>query len=309
VTRVAFFGSASFSVPALDSLAAAGHQVVGVYTQPDRPAGRGRREAPGPVKQAALRHGLPVYQPRSLRRAAAVAEFRALAPDVVVLAAYGLIFPQTFLDVPPHGSLNVHPSLLPRWRGPSPIVSAVLAGDTETGSTIFLMDAGMDTGPVLAQRTLAIGPEEPAGALTARLAQHGAELLQDTLPAWLRGELTPQPQDEPRATVSRMLTKADGLLDWTRPAEELARRIRAFDPWPSTYTTWEGQTLKVLEARARPEGGGEPGQVVRLGTGEVAVAAGEGALALVRVQLEGRKPMPIGEFVRGQPRFVGGRVG
>jgi len=309
VTRVAFFGSAAFSVPTLEALVAAGYDVVAVYTQPDRPAGRGRQESYGPVKEAALRHGLPVYQPRSLKREAALAEFHALAPDVVVLAAYGLLFPQTFLDVPPHGSLNVHPSLLPRWRGPAPIVAALLAGDTTTGSTIFLMDAGMDTGPILAQREADIGPDVTAGALTARLAQHGAELLRDTLPAWLERKLVPQPQDEARATYSRMLTKEDGLLDWSRPAEELARRVRAFNPWPSTYTSWNGQTLKVLEARAHPDGQGDPGRVVRLHARETAVSTARGSLALLRVQLEGKRALPIQDFVRGQPRFLGSRLG
>lgn len=307
MTRTVFFGTPAFAVPSLEMLVAEGYEVVGVYTQPDRPAGRGRGDAAPPVKQAALAHGLTVHQPRSLRRGDAAEHFVALAPEMVVLAAYGLFLPQSILDVAPHGNLNVHPSLLPRHRGASPIMAALLAGDSETGSTIFLMDEGMDTGPILTQQTLPIEESDTTGGLTERLAFHGAELLRDTIPAWLERRIAPVAQDESQATLSHMVEKSDGLLDWSLPAEELARRVRAFDPWPSTFSYWQGKQLRVLEALASDDALGDPpGRVVRLsGSGEAAVSTGRGALVLRRVQMEGRKSMAIDDFLRGQPAFIG----
>lgn len=307
--RVVFMGTPEFALPTLKGLHDGGYQVVGVFTRPDKPAGRGRHPTPSPVKELALRLGLPVYQPATLRRPAAVELLRSLEPEVVVVAAYGLILPREVLEVPPHGCLNVHPSLLPRWRGPSPIPFAILAGDEFTGVTVMLMDEGMDTGPILARsEPVPIGPDDTTATLTPRLAEVGARLLLGTLPRWAAGEITPEPQDDAQATYSRLLKKEDGFIDWGRSAEEIWRQVRAFDPWPGAFTRWEGKLLKILSCRPLPDNSPEPpGTVVGLDAG-AAVQAGSGLLKLERVQLEGRRPVGIEEFLRGYPRFIGSRL-
>ena len=305
MTRIVFMGTPEFAVPALDALADA-HQVVGVITQPDRPAGRGRRLAPSPVKQVALERGLSLSQPHSLRTPEAVAQLSAWKPDVIVVAAFGQILPQDVLGLPPHGCLNVHGSLLPRWRGAAPVAAAILAGDEVTGVTIMQMDAGLDTGPVLAQREETILPDDTQATLEERLAYLGAELLVETLSAYLAGNLLPRPQPEEGATYAGQLRKEDGLLDWSRPAVELDRQVRAFTPWPGAFTTWRGQRLKVLRVVPLPEWHGDapPGTVIVLADG-VVVATGEGALRLEEVQLAGKRPMDIAPFLRGQRDFAG----
>ena len=302
-------GSPEFAVPSLEALARA-YQVVGVVTQPDRPAGRGGRLRPPPVKVAAQALGVPVYQPESLRTAGAVERLAAWEPDVVVVAAFGQILPASVLDLPPYGCLNVHASLLPRWRGAAPIAAAILAGDVVTGVTLMKMDEGMDTGPILAQRAEPIRPDDTTGSLAARLAQKGADLLLEILPLYLSGDLVPRPQPEEGVTYCRPLKKEDGRLDWTRPAVELERRVRAMIPWPGAFTTWEGRLLKILRAAplADWEGTEPPGTVVPV-EGGAAVVAGEGALALLEVQLAGRKPLPIDAFLRGQRTFLGAVLG
>jgi len=309
-TRVIFMGTPDFAVPLLAALLASGCDVVGVATQPDRPAGRGRKLSASSVKRFAEEHGLTVLQPTTLRSPEPVAALAALAPDVIVVAAYGLILPQTVLDVPPHGCLNVHGSLLPKYRGAAPIPAAILAGEDETGATIMLMDAGMDTGPVLSQATCAIGPQDTTGTLTAKLAESGASLLTETLPRWLADEIEPQPQDDELASYAPMIRKADGRINWTLPAEQIARLVRAFQPWPGATTFWNGKPLKLLRVQVLPEQAvdEQEGRVVARGDG-AAVVTGQGLLLLEELQLAGKRALPIGDFLRGQRGFIGSVLG
>lgn len=310
-------GTPGFAVPALEGLLSTGHDVVAVYTLPDKPAGRGRALQPSPVKVFASTAGLPVYTPASWKEPGAVEHLAGHAPQAIVVAAYGRFLPKSVLELPPLGCLNVHPSLLPRYRGPSPVASAILEGDETTGVTIMLLDQGMDTGPILAQEETRIAPQENAETLTARLFQMGARLLVRVLSSWADGRLKAVPQDNSRATTTRLLKKEDGLMDWQKPAETLGREVRAFYPWPGSYTFWRGKTLKVLEAIPVPPGpvGGEgalqkqPGVVITIEGNAVGVATGRGALRLERLQLEGRGPLSIGDFLRGHPDFVGSLLG
>ncbi len=307
--RLIFMGTPDFAAPILERLIGR-YEVAAVVTQPDRRVGRGRQvEAPA-VKIAALDHGLPVLQPPSLRQSDAVAELAALAPDVIVVAAYGQILPAEVLDIPPKGCLNVHASLLPKYRGAAPIAAAILAGEEETGVTIMLMDEGMDTGPILSQAACALSPQDTRQSLSARLAELGADLLVDTLPRWLAGEIEPRPQDHSQATYSRVIAKQDGQIDWSQSAVEVWRRSRAYYPWPGTYTHWRGKLLKVITAEALPEwaGEGQPGQVVAVDEG-LAVVTGEGALLLGEVQLAGKRAMAVEDFARGQRDFEGSLLG
>jgi methionyl-tRNA formyltransferase len=253
---------------------------------------------------------LPMLQPPSLRRPDVVAELRALAPEVIVVAAFGHILRAEVLNIPPRGCLNVHASLLPKYRGAAPVAAAILAGEEETGVTIMLMDEGMDTGPILSQAICSISPQDTWESLSVNLAQVGADLLMDTLPRWLAGEIEPRPQDHSQATYSRIIAKEDGLIDWSQSAAEIWRRSRAYYPWPGTYTYWRGRLLKVLRAEALPHwsGEGKPGQVMALDEG-LAVATGEGALLLREVQLAGKRTMNVEDFARGQRDFVGSVLG
>lgn len=306
MTRVVFMGTPEFSVPSLRALAQA-YEVVGVFTQPDRPAGRGRRVVESPVKQEAQACGLAVFQPKSLRREAVQAELRQLKPDVIVVAAYGLILPQAVLDIPPHGCLNVHASLLPKYRGAAPIAFALLEGERETGITIMLMEAGLDTGPILAQRAIPIAADDNAGTLEQKLSSLGAELLRETLPRWLAGEIAPQPQNDTGATLTRLIKKEDGAIDWSQPAISIVRKVRAFTPWPGAYTTWQGNLLKII--RATPIDIAAPVGEVLQHDDQIVVGAGEGSVRLDEVQLAGKRAMSSAEFVRGQRAFVGARLG
>ncbi len=307
--RVVFMGSPRFAVPILEALLAK-HEVVGVVTRPDRPAGRGRKLTPPPVKEVALAGGVPLLQPRKLRgNEEALSWLRERNPDVIVVAAYGLILPPAVLKLPPHGCLNVHASLLPRHRGAAPIPAAILAGDRETGVSIILMDEGLDTGPILAQKAILIAPDDTTASLSEKLSRLGAELLLEVLPLWLEGKVTPRPQQgEP--SYAPMLKKEDGLIDWSLPAVEIERRVRAYDPWPGAYTFWDGRILKIWRAEvseARPDDL-PPGAVFQDSEG-VKVACGRGSLRLVEIQLEGRKRMPAGPFCCGRPDFVGTVLG
>lgn len=312
--RLVFMGTPAFVLPVLDALLAAPEvQIVGVYTPPDRPRGRGRSPEMPPVKGYALEHGLAVYQPATLRRPSVQEELASLRPDVMVVAAYGKILPPPVLETPSHGCLNLHPSLLPEYRGPSPVVTALLDGQANTGVTLMLLDPGMDTGPIIAQRGYSVSPEDTAETLTATLFRLGANLLVDHLDPWVAGELSAQPQDQARATVTRKLERTDGQADWNLSAEQLERRRRAYTPWPGLFTRWQGQVLKLLDVMALPETAGvgyRPGQVVPLepGPAPAGVKTADGVLGLKRLQLEGRRPVTAGEFLRGYPQFLGSQL-
>jgi methionyl-tRNA formyltransferase len=310
MARLVFMGTPQFAVPTLLALDAQA-QVVGVVTQPDRRAGRGRRLVMSPVKEAALIRGLPVFQPQTLREREAVQQLEAWKPEVIIVAAFGQILRKPVLNLAPQGCLNVHASLLPRYRGAAPIPAAILAGDPFTGVTIMRMDEGMDTGPILAQVECPVEPDDTTGSLTAKLAGLGAQLLMEVLPSWLAGEIPARSQEEALATYCRPWTKGDGHLDWARPAVYLDRQIRATDPWPGAYTLWQNQRLKILRATPHPDWQGvqQPGAVVLLEPGGLGVATGEGALELLQVQLAGKRPMDADIFARGQREFLGGRLG
>jgi methionyl-tRNA formyltransferase len=314
LTRIIFLGTPAFAVPSLRALheqsAAGGWQVVGVGTQPDRPARRGKQLASSPVKQYAVEQGLPVLQPTSLRKEpAVVAEIAALAPDLIVVAAYGLILPPSVLALPTYGCINVHASLLPALRGASPITAAILDGRSETGVTIMLMDEGMDTGPVLRQVTEPIHPADTTASLSERLAEAGAAVLVETLPEWLAGNIAPIPQSELTGEVStcRLIKKEHGRIDWQQPAASIERMVRAYTPWPTAYSTWRGEIFKVLEA-AVAAGHAEAGHIVASPAGPV-VGTGEGLLLLKSVQAAGKRSMPAAAFANGAAGFIGGQLG
>ncbi|GAB4578326.1 MAG: methionyl-tRNA formyltransferase [Anaerolineales bacterium] len=295
-TKIVFMGSPEFALPTLHALAEH-YPVVGVITQPDQPAGRGRTLTPPPIKTLAQQLGLPLIQPRRLRDPEPMAQLHAWHPDLIVVAAFGQILRPAVLDLPEFGCINVHASLLPRGRGAAPIQAAILNGEQETGVTIMKMDAGIDTGPMLSRRALAIDPNETAGTLSPKLAQLGAELLLETLPPYLRGELAPQPQDDSLATYAPMLKKEDGALDLAQPAETLARKVRAYNPWPGAYLEWTGGGLKIHRAHA--EQGTVPiGHLTRAGK-LPAVGTASGLLVLDEVQPPGKKPMAGQVFLNG----------
>ncbi len=304
--RVVFLGSPEFALPALEALASR-YTLVGVLTQPDRPAGRGRTLASPPVKLAALRLGVPVLQPPRLRAPEATGALAEMHPDLIVVTAYGQILRAEVLELPPHGCINVHASLLPRWRGASPVPAAIRAGDSETGITIMQMDAGMDTGGILAQASLPVDTADTGASLTARLAPLGASLLLETLPGYLRGDLIPAAQDESRATLAPLLKKEDGRLDFFLSAVELERQVRAYDPWPGTFLEWDGRRLAVLRARVSDAPGPAIGAVTRRGTFP-AIGTARGLLVLDLVQPAGRQPVSGDAFLRGTPDFANARV-
>lgn len=300
--RIIFMGSPDFALPSLRRLAEA-YPVVGVITQPDRPAGRGRMLTPPPVKHLALELGLPLIQPERLRHPDAMQELRGWQPDLIVVAAFGQILRQEVLDLPTWGCINVHGSLLPRWRGAAPIQAAILNGDSQTGITIMRMEAGVDTGPVLRQRSIPIQPTDTAGSLSGPLSELGAELLLETLPAYLEGSLRPQPQNSDLATYAPMLKKEAGLLDLNVPATQLERQVRAFNPWPGAFTFYRGQMLKVQRARALPAEGVTPGERT-LFQGVPALGCAEGLLILDEVQPAGKKAMPGKIFLQGAREWI-----
>lgn len=306
MAKVVFMGTPEFAVPALKQLIAH-HEVVGVVTQPDRPAGRNRQLQASPVKQAALEAGIPVFQPERLRRPEAMDALREWPADVFVVAAFGQILPQAVLDMPTHGSLNIHASLLPRWRGAAPINAAIRAGDAESGITIMKMDAGLDTGPMLTQRAIALAADETGETLHDKLSLMGAELLIETLPAYLRGEITPQPQDDSLSTFAPRIDKSEGRIDWNTSAAQIERTVRAFTPWPGTFTEWNGRQLKVLAGEVAT-GTAEPGRVVAH-NGQIAIGTGDGLFVPTRVQLQGKNAVAISDFVRGYGDFVGSVLG
>lgn len=312
--RVVFLGTPELALPVFAALLAApALEVVLAVTQPDRPAGRGRQLTPAPTKRLAEGHGVPVFQPERLRGEEALDRLRAVDADLFVITAYGQILRQAVLDIPRLGCLNVHPSLLPRHRGPAPIAAAILAGDEETGVTIMLTDRGMDTGPILMQTAVTLHDEETTASLAPQLLARGAELLLQTIPAWVNGQLTPLPQDETSATYSRTFTREDGLIAWERPAREIARQVRALNPWPRAYTFSAGKRLLLLDAREEiavpPDEGMAPGTVVVGAAGALLVATGDGLLRLLEVQPEGRQAVPAALYLRGQRTLIGRVLG
>ena len=301
-------GSPEFVLPILSSTERAASvidgEIVAVYTAPDRPTGRGRKFLPSPVKAYAEAHGFDVLTPARLTNDEEKARFASLDADLVVLAAYGLLLPGPFLFGPQHGAVNVHPSLLPRHRGASPVAGAILAGDTTTGTAIMKMDEGLDTGDILAMEEMDLVGNERAPVLTQILFALGARMLGEVLPPYLRGELTPMPQATDGVTVIRRFKKENGQLDWSMAAVELERRIRAYDPWPGMATIYRGERLDVLAATVGETVAGVPGEVVALGR-DVAVVTGDGLLVLKQVKPAGRKSMDAIDFLRGHPDFIG----
>lgn len=317
---IIFIGTPEFAVPSLRRLAADGFDIAAVLTQPDRPAGRGRRLQPSPVALAGEELGLPLLKPSSLRDAAAIADLAALQPEAMVTVAYGQILRQEVLDVAPKGVLNVHPSLLPRWRGPAPVPAALLAGDATTGVTIMLMDAGMDTGPILSQTEHPIDDADTARSLLSTLADVGASLLSTTLQRWLAGDIVPQPQDASAATVCSLIRKEDGEIDWSLPAIDIWRRVRAYNPWPGTHTTLKGEILHIWQSWPI-EGDVLPGDVCAMTPDQTeslppqsaaaafAVGTGDGVLAVIEAQRAGKRPLPSADLLRGMPNLIGSRLG
>jgi methionyl-tRNA formyltransferase len=310
--KIIFMGTPEFAVTSLEALIHGGYQVVAVYTQPDKRAGRGQQIISSPVKQLALSQGLDVVQIEKFKVAGTVEKLAALAPELIVVAAFGLLLPQEVLNLPKLGCLNVHPSLLPRHRGASPVAAAVLQGDEITGVTIMLLDAGMDTGSILDQREVPISDEDTTGSLGIKLAQAGAQLLMETLPLWIEGRIKPRPQDDNKASYSKMIKKEDGEIDWHLSAQGLWRRVRAFDPWPGCYARWQDKRLKLIKVLPLyGEKSNEPGKVVALplpAPVTVGVETGDGVLGLVSIQLEGKRELSAEEFVRGQRDFIGSRL-
>jgi methionyl-tRNA formyltransferase len=324
--RIIYMGTPAFAVPALEALAGGtapgkvlpeGYEIVTVITRPDKPSGRKQEIVYSPVKQAALALGLPVWQPGSFKKAENQQALAAYQADLLLVAAFGQILPQAVLDLPRYGTLNIHASLLPKYRGSSPISEAILQGEREAGVTIMLLDAGIDTGPMLLRRAILLAEDETTASLTPKLAELGAATLLEALPLWISGQLVPQQQDHTQATHTRMIQKEDGRIDWSRPAELLAREVRAYIPWPNTSTTWRGKSLKILAAHSQfaPDIEEQPGQV-SLATRATAngtrkmlrVATGQGSLLVERLQLEGKKAMDADEFLRGYANIVGERL-
>ncbi|MBU2536123.1 MAG: methionyl-tRNA formyltransferase [Chloroflexi bacterium] len=305
--RVLFMGTPEFAIPPLEKLVHEHCRVVAVYTQPDKPGGRGRSLLISPVKMAALSMDLPVVQPASLKEKAAVGRLAGFQPDVIIVAAFGQILPQTVLNIPRYGCLNIHPSRLPRYRGASPVAAAILAGDEVTGVTIMLLDSGLDTGPLLAQEKMAISSPDTTGSLSIKLSHMAAEMLPRVLSRWTAGEITPRPQNEAEATYSHAIKKEDGEIDWQLPADDIWRRVRAFQPWPGAYTRWAGRRLEIIDAVALSgQGEHKVGEVVALREGAAfGVSTGKGILGVIKVQLQGKQAMSAVDFLRGQRRLVG----
>ncbi|MEM6282093.1 MAG: methionyl-tRNA formyltransferase [Chloroflexota bacterium] len=307
MATVIFMGTPDFAVPTLQRLIDE-HDVMGVVTQPDRPAGRKNKLRQPPVKELALKHNIPVFQPEKLRKKDNIQQLKNMGiPDVYIVAAYGQILPQSVLDIPAHGSINVHASLLPRWRGAAPIHAAIREGDAETGVTIMLMDAGLDTGPMLSKRAMLIEPDDTGQSLHDKLAALGADLLSETLPQYLNGDITPEPQDDNLSTLSPQIQKEEGAINWENSAESIERMVRAFTPWPGTYTTWDGKRLKILAGNVAA-GSATPGEVTEKG-GRVTIGTGEGLFVPTELQLAGSKAVSVTDFVNGHADFVGAVLG
>ncbi|HEC07885.1 MAG TPA: methionyl-tRNA formyltransferase [Thiolapillus brandeum] len=298
--RIVFAGTPDFSVPPLQALLKSAHDVVAVYTQPDRPSGRGRKLLPGPVKSQALDAGIPVHQPTSLKDEAEVQILRELQPDLMVVVAYGLLLPESVLGVPRLGCVNIHASILPRWRGAAPIQRAIQAGDAESGVSIMRMDKGLDTGPVYLTRIIPLAADETGGSLHDRLSQLGAQALMEALPGIADGSLQPVVQEEAEATYAAKLEKKEAQIDWNRPAEEIERQVRAFNPWPVAFTPYENANLRIWNAHAIDGMTAEPGTVMSATREGVDVSTGKGLLRITRLQMPGKRAMDAQDFINSQ---------
>jgi len=310
--RVVFMGTPAFALPVMSALLKSNYNVVAVYSQPDKVAGRGNKVSVPPVKEYAIRHGLSVFQPDSLRSQSVQEQLMSLSPDLIVVAAYGLILPKTVLDVPVKGCLNLHPSLLPKYRGPTPVASAILNGESITGVTIITMDEGMDTGPIVATKNVPIEFDETSFTLTTKLFELGAELLVSVLPDWLNGSVSPREQDSSAAVCTRKFVKEDGYIDWSRSAVQIERSVRAFQPWPGCYTRWNGKLVKILDSSVTDsEIMKEPnlGVVLAMGSDDIGISTSSGILEVHQLQVEGKRPVDSREFILGNPCFIGAKLG
>ena len=307
--RIVFAGTPDFSVAPLESLIASRHEIIAVYTQPDRPAGRGRKLMPGPVKEKALAHGIPVMQPGSFREEGAVDTLSSLQPDLMVVVAYGLLLPESVLGIPRLGCINIHASLLPRWRGAAPIQRAILAGDSRSGVSIMQMDAGLDTGPVWLERVIALRPGETGGSLHDRLAILGADALMEALPLVASGDRKPVPQPEEGVCYAHKLTKQEARIDWSEPALQIERLVRAFNPWPVAHADLGGEKVRIWEASMR-EGSASapPGSVIGAGREGIDVSTADGVLRITRLQMPGKRPVTAQEFLNARD-MTGARFG
>ena len=299
--RIIFMGTPDFSVPTLEALVASGHEVVAVVTQPDKPKGRGKEIHMSPVKECALQHNIPVYQPVRARDEAFVEEMRALNPDAMVVIAFGQILPKSLLDLPKYGCVNIHASLLPKYRGAAPIQGAVINGDKETGITTMMMDVEMDTGDMLEKTVVKLNPDETGGSLFDRLSLLGGSLILSTLGKLEKGEITPQPQDHEKATYVKKISKSMGDIDWTMDAVSIERLVRGLNPWPSAFTRWNGRMLKIWEAKVLPDPAVKApcGSVISAGEEGLKIQTGNGVLCVTSLQLEGKKRMDTAAFLRG----------
>lgn len=306
--RIIFMGTPEFACPTLRTLIDRGEQVVAVITQPDRPKGRGQQTLPPPVKVLAEEHGIPVYQPVKVRLPESIEQIRALEPDLIVVIAFGQILPKALLDIPKHGCINVHASLLPRYRGAAPLNWCIINGENETGVTTMMMDVGLDTGDMLLKRATPIDPDEDTQSLHDRMSLMGAELLGETLDRLAAGELTPEKQDDSLTCYAPIMKKEDGLIDWTRSAQQIKNQVRGMTPWPGAYSSLDDKLLKVFRVQTAA-GSGEPGQVLSAGRDGIEVACGEGSLLIRELQLEGKKRLPAGDFLAGFKLQPGATLG